>query len=125
MKLILAFLFIFCLSVQAFCQSEPTEPSIEELRKEILSLKQETKEIQLHLNRSHREFKIGTLFYTLGIGLTIAGYYAELNNGSGDNFLLPGIGFLFLGGIFHIDSHKHIGRAGISRVQPNRIASPR
>jgi hypothetical protein len=125
MKLILACLFIFCVSLQAFCQSEPADLGIEELRKEILSLKQETKEIQLHLNRSHREFKTGTLFYALGVGLTIAGSYAEANNGSGGNIFLVGTGCLLVGGILHIDSHKHIGRAGISRVQPNRVASPR
>lgn len=102
----------------AFCQTEPT---IEELRQEILLLKQQTQEVQLHLSRSHREFRTGTIFYAVGIVLAVAAVSAEAGNNNGGGLFLLGTGCMLAGGILYIDSHKHIGRAGISRISTNRV----
>lgn len=122
MKLLLTFCLLLCLFSQAFCQSEPT---IEELRQEILSLKQETQEIQLHLARSHREFRTGTIFYGVGLGLLIAGAYRQAGNNNSIGLGLIGTGCVMVGGILHLDSHKHIGRAGISRTNTRRVGVKR
>ncbi len=119
MKQILIFLLL-CFSMNAFGQSNANpdqtnaEPTIDELKREILQLKQDTQDIQLHLHRAHREFRTGTIFYAVGLGLTVlAAGSDEPNSG----LILLGTGFLAAGGVLHIDSHKHIGRAGYTRMQ--------
>jgi hypothetical protein len=83
---------------------------MEELKREILQIKEETRQMQLNLHKAHREFRTGTIFYAIGIGLTVL--LAGQENPS-PGLVLIGSGFLITGGILHIDSHKHIGRAGL------------
>ena len=112
MKLIFTLFFIAYCSVAAFCQSDFTvtsEPNMEELRREILQMKEESRQMQMHLHTAHREFRTGTIFYTVGLGLTVL---AASNENTAPGLVLLGSGFLITGGILHIDSHKHIGRAG-------------
>lgn len=122
MKLVLLLFFVSSASF-AFSQVDSTDqaddsfynPSVQQLRREILALRQQTEEIQFHLNKSQREFKVGTILYAVGFGLVIVGSSSAANNGGGAGLVTAG-SLLFLSGIvLHIDSHKHIGRAGISQ----------
>lgn len=112
MKLIFTlFIIAFC-TASGFCQSGFTatpEPTMEELRRDILQMKEESRQMQMHLHKAHREFRTGTIFYAVGLGLTLL---AAGNENTSPGLVLLGSGFLITGGVLHIDSHKHIGRAG-------------
>jgi hypothetical protein len=112
MKPVLLLIIVFFCGASAFCQStyNATEPSVEELKREILQMKEEQRQTQLHLHKAHREFRTGTIFYAIGFGLAVI---AGSNENASAGLVLLGSGFLITGGILHIDSHKHIGRAGL------------
>ncbi len=113
MKLLFTLFFIAYCSVAGLCQSgftPTTEPSMEDLRREVLNMKEDGRQMQLNLHRAHREFRTGTIFYTVGLGLALL---AGSNENTSPGLVLLGSGFLITGGILHIDSHKHIGRAGV------------
>jgi hypothetical protein len=122
MKQILIFLLL-CFSINAFCQSNAnpdqtgSQPTIEELKRDILQLQQDTQDLQLNLHKAHREFRTGTIFYAVGLGLTVL---AAGSDRPSDGLILIGTGFLIAGGVLHIDSHKYIGRAGYARMQYRR-----
>jgi hypothetical protein len=114
MRLLFTLFFIVFCSAAAICQTDLStstpDLSMEELRREILRMKEESRQMQLHLRRSQKEFRTGTIFYAVGLGLTIL---AAGNEKPSPGLVLVATGCLITGGILHIDSHKHIGRAGL------------
>ena len=71
--------------------------------------------IELNLGKSHEQFQVGTIFIATGLLLSAGGIMSSVAGTTTDvPIFLYGIGsaLSLTGLIIHLDSHKHIGRAG-------------
>lgn len=91
--------------------------SIDSLHRNILELRQADQEIQLNLNKAHRQFRDGTILSAAGGVATVLGLIIYNSDKDGPNEPNPNL--IYVGGILttagliiQIDSHKYIGRAG-------------
>lgn len=95
-------------------QGQQLPQSYDSLVQRILKLETSTAQLQVGLQKSHREFRTGTALMIVGTlitGLSFALTEKQTNN---INTGLAAVGgtLMVVGGIIQIDSHKHIGRAG-------------
>lgn len=93
----------------------------ETLKERILSLEDSQRNIQVNLERSHKQFSTGTLFLIGGIvtsAMTAITYDRGVNSSDfGRGKFNPALvyvsaGLFTIGTVIQIDSHKWIGRAG-------------
>jgi hypothetical protein len=104
----------------------------DELKKDFLDLKMETSDVKLNLRKSHKEYRVGTIMYFVGITAAFIGAtlptHTEYNNGG---YVYTGVsspltvplivmGTLssITGTFLWVNSHRLIGKAGKSWKGP-------
>ncbi len=109
-------IIIIAAIVTMSCHAQTLEQSksFDSLRNEMKNLNMNFESLKMNLNLCHEEFSTGTEMIILGIIGTAAG--TALYGHTDTNiipYLLMGCGGVLglTGTIFHIDSHKYIGRA--------------
>jgi hypothetical protein len=110
------FLFVAILIVQsAIGQTSPS--SVDSLKAEVLSMKEDIKVIQVNLATSEKKFKRGIFVATLGYSITITGglMLGRKNDELGKALLIAGGGTGVVGTVLMVDSFKYLGRAGRRR----------
>lgn len=133
-------LVVLLLLSSNLCQAQTTQVDsltfqVDSLKKEVLNSKVtmfsmglhitemhgQIDNIQLHLTNSHKEYQkgtavfvIGTLLSLGGIGMLASRTETSTNSVTSVGYISIGVGGLMqlIGGIFWIDSHRHIGYAG-------------
>lgn len=104
-----------------FPLSSPAQNSqIDSLKASIQYLDREVNSIKLNLRESNKQYKTGLWIWITGMGVMAAGCFVEGKPDSEGgtsyelkNFVLAsGFTMSLVGGIFMLDSHKYIGRAG-------------
>jgi len=87
------------------------------------TLEYELQLIKYHLLQSHKEFKTGTILFGLGLSSTLIGTIILMGSDSQSNNKSPmiiiscGSLLMFSGFIVQMDSHKWIGKAGLTGFQ--------
>lgn len=101
--------------IPVFAQQNPAAaPSNqEEMKKEILMLRQDVDNIQMNLGTSQNKFKRGIGIATLGYSITIAGglMLGRENDDLGKVLLVSGGVLGITGTVLMVDAFKYLGRA--------------
>lgn len=99
-------------SLQSYAQQAPT--SVEDLKAQVLSLRQDVNNIQLNLTTAEKKFKRGILVATIGYTVTITGglLLGRQNDQLGQVLLVAGGATGAVGTVLLVDSFKYMGRAG-------------
>lgn len=93
--------------------------NLDSLNQRILKLEMNQRNIQLNLNKAHKQFSTGTLMVLTGAILTTAGAILTARDNDATSkaknnnaLLYVGAAMTTTGVVIQIDSHKWIGRAG-------------
>lgn len=97
------------------CQAQTS--SVDSLKNEIMNMKIKINTIELHLEKSHTEYQMGTALFFIGTILAVGGTGSAMLSRESEMWpclIFAGVGtaLQISGGILWLDSHKHIGRAG-------------
>lgn len=112
MKFFVVFILFSVLSIKGYSQQE--DQSLDSLRKEILSLRNDVDHIQLNLAKGEKKFKRGILVATIGYSITITGglMLGRKQDDLGKALLVAGGATGIVGTVLMVDSFKYLGRAG-------------
>lgn len=120
-------MIIGCIMVSLACGAQSTDS----LASRIRNVEAEQQRMKDELWRSHEKFRLGALI--TGVGLLFCGYEAVTWEDSGDlntagnqrtpTFAYIGAGLMLVGGVIMVDSHRHIGLAGVSE-KPTKTWRP-
>jgi hypothetical protein len=104
---------LFFLSIAGYSQQKPPA-DIEQLKAQILSLREDVSRIELNLATSEKKFKRGILVATIGYSLVITGglMLGRENDRLGQRLLVAGGITGAVGTVLLVDSFKYLGRAG-------------
>jgi hypothetical protein len=100
-------LIVFCNNSNAQSEADPGA-----LMRRVERLEQTQERIQLHLAQHRAQFRTGTFIFLSGLLASGMGLYLNNRQDTSSELIYVGGAAMLLGGIIHIDSHKHIGRAG-------------
>lgn len=117
MKYILGILLMWVIFPHS---SNAQNSQIDSLKASIQYLDLEVKNIKLNLREANKEYKTGLWIWITGMGVMAVGCFVEgtPDHEGGTNYelknfvLASGFTMTLIGGIFILDSHKFIGRAG-------------
>ncbi len=106
------YLILFIVSVSSYAQQLPAD--VEQLKAQVLSLRQDVSRIELNLVTSEKKFKRGILVATIGYTLVITGglMLGRENDQLGQGLLIAGGVTGVVGTVLMVDSFKYLGRAG-------------
>jgi hypothetical protein len=107
-------LYLILFIVSAFCYAQQLPADVEQLKAQVLSLRQDVSRIELNLTTSEKKFKRGILVATIGYSLVITGglMLGRQNDQLGQGLLVAGGVTGALGTVLMVDSFKYLGRAG-------------
>jgi len=118
MKPLLIVIFIFSV-ISTYAQENPSsqQANVENLKKEVLLLREDVDNIQLNLAKAENKFKRGIAMATLGYSVTIAGglMLGRKNDDLGKALLISGGVVGITGTILMVDAFKYLGRASRKR----------
>jgi hypothetical protein len=103
---------LFIISFSGYAQQLPAD--VEQLKTQVLSLRQDVSRIELNLATSEKKFKRGILVATIGYTLVITGglMLGRENDQLGRGLLIAGGVTGVVGTALMVDSFKYLGRAG-------------
>lgn len=112
MKTILT-IILATVSLSVFSQN------LDSLNQKILKMDLAINSIHYNMDKSHKQFRTGSMFLLAGLVASAVGTFVVNNNTPDDPkninkpvLLSVGIGLTAVGGIIQLDSHKWIGRGG-------------
>ena len=103
--------------VSLCCKAQQSTPSdVEDLKKEVLALRNDVSRIQVNLRATEKRFKRGILVSTIGYSVTIAGglMLGRKQDELGKALLVAGGATGITGTFLLVDAFKFLGRAGKS-----------
>ncbi len=104
---------LFFISISCYSQQQPSA-DVEQLKAQILLLREDVSRIELNLATSEKKFKKGILVATVGYSLVITGglMLGRENDQLGQRLLIAGGVTGAVGTVLLVDSFKYLGRAG-------------